>query len=250
MAQNASKLKAILFDKDGTLFHYASVWQRVLMHEIEEAFEAIGRGDDQKLKIAMLRLMGVDERGNNLKKGLVFTHSKSAIARRFLFFCLRHRLNPKRVMSEYNKRSKENAPLLTEILRATDFTLLQSLFAKLKEHNYLIAVITNDNESSTNLFLDEMKIHTYVDFVATRDTPSKKKPHPEIFHQFCTQFNLHPSDVAMVGDTITDMLFAKRAKAGYTIALLSGSNDYKRLKRHSDVIYPEISSLLTDPRLF
>ncbi len=54
----------------------------------------------------------------------------------------------------------------------------------------------------------------------------------------------------MGGDTITDMLFAKRAKAGYTIALLSGSNDKKSLRRLSDVVYPDISALLTDKRLF
>jgi len=54
----------------------------------------------------------------------------------------------------------------------------------------------------------------------------------------------------MVGDTITDMLFAKRSKAGYTIALLTGSNDRKRLRPISDVIYADISALLQDKRIF
>ncbi len=250
MAQNTPKLKAILFDKDGTLFHYASVWQRVIIAGIDEAFASIGRSDDDRVKLGLLRLMGVDGLGNNLRKGLVFTHSKVKIARRFLLFCLRHRLNPKKVMDEYEKQSKESGPLLREILQATDFSLVQKLFAKLKEHNYTVAVITNDNEESTKLFLEEMKIQQYVDFVATRDTPGRKKPHPALFASFCTRFGLDPSEVAMVGDTITDMLFAKRSGAGYTVALLSGSNDHKRLSRHSDVIYPEISSLLTDSRLF
>lgn len=54
----------------------------------------------------------------------------------------------------------------------------------------------------------------------------------------------------MVGDTLTDMIFAKRAKAGYIIALLSGSNDSKRLLKISDALYPDISHLQEDSRLF
>ena len=54
----------------------------------------------------------------------------------------------------------------------------------------------------------------------------------------------------MVGDTETDMKMAKKAKAGYTVAVLSGSNDGKLLRRLADVVYKDISFLSSDSSLF
>jgi phosphoglycolate phosphatase len=107
------------------------------------------------------------------------------------------------------------------------------------------------NASSTSLFPLLDGIERVCRFRLTAATATtRKSPTPKPSRSSASSKTLVQNQVAMGGDTITDMLFAKRAKAGYTIALLSGSNDKKSLRRLSDVVYPDISALLTDKRLF
>jgi hypothetical protein len=51
---------------------------------------------------------------------------------------------------------KNSEALLTEKLRTMDFTIQQTLFRELKKAGYAIGIITNDNDSSTSLFLSLM----------------------------------------------------------------------------------------------
>ncbi|MGI6489975.1 MAG: HAD family hydrolase [Sphaerochaeta sp.] len=250
MAQTADKLKAIIFDKDGTLFEYAEVWESVLIASIENAFTVMGKHDRLRAKEALLRLMGIDEEGNCLPSGLVFTHRRVQIFRRFLTYCIRWRVNAIKALRAYHLSLAHSERLLSAKLATMDFSMQQHLFSSLKDAGYHIGIITNDSDSSTALFLSLMGLQQYIDFVASRESHYKRKPHPQAFFEFCTRFSLTPCQVAMVGDTLTDMLFARKAGAGYRIGVLSGSNDARRLERHSDIVYPNISVLLDDNRLF
>ncbi len=250
MAQKVEKLKGIIFDKDGTLFDYAQVWETILKEGIALTFNSMGKQNQQTAKQAMLSLMGIDEDGRCIPRGLVFTHRRIQILRRFLLYCIRYRVNAIKAIKGYNRSVKHSEVLLNEKLKQMDFSVQQSLFKRLKEEGYHIGVITSDNASSTNLFLSLMGLEKMVDFIASRDSNYHRKPHSEAFNAFCAQAGITPSQVAMVGDTLTDMLFAKRAQSGYRVAVLSGSNDRRRLERLSDVVYEDISSLHTDTRLF
>lgn len=250
MAQTSDKLKAIIFDKDGTLFDYAQVWEDVLKESIDNAFKTMGKHDRGEAKGAMLRLMGINEEGQCLPSGLVFTHRRARIFRRFILYCIRWRVNAIKAFRAYHQSVTHSETLLTAKLSTMDFSVQQHLFSFLKERGYRIGIITSDNDSSTALFLSLMGLEQYIDFVASRDSNYKAKPHPQAFLEFCRIFDLKPHQVAMVGDTLTDMLFAKRAKAGYRIGVLSGSNDSRTLARNSDVVYSDISSLIDDNHLF
>jgi phosphoglycolate phosphatase len=250
MAQKVEKLKGIIFDKDGTLFDYAQVWETILKEGIALTFNSMGKQHQQTAKQAMLSLMGIDEDGQCIPRGLVFTHRRVQILRRFLLYCIRYRVNAIKAIKGYNRSVKHSEVLLNEKLKQMDFSVQQRLFRRLKEEGYHIGVITSDNASSTNLFLSLMGLEKMVDFIASRDSNYRRKPHSEAFNAFCTQAGINPSQVAMVGDTLTDMLFAKRAQSGYRIAVLTGSNDRRRLERLSDVVYEDISFLDTDKRLF
>lgn len=232
------------------MFDYAQVWETILKEGIELTFNSMRKQHKQSASQAMLSLMGIDEDGQCIPRGLMFTHRRAQIFRRFLLYCIRYRVNPIQAFKGYQRSIKHSEVLLNEKLKQMDFSIQQSLFKRLKEEGYHIGVITSDNASSTNLFLSLMGLEKMVDFIASRDSNYRRKPHSEAFDAFCKQTGIEPSQVAMVGDTFTDMLFAKRAHAGYRVALLSGSNDRRRLERLSDVVYEDISSLHTDTRLF
>ncbi|MDT4762399.1 HAD family hydrolase [Sphaerochaeta sp. PS] len=250
MSQKADKLKGIIFDKDGTLFDYAQVWAEVLSEAVNTAFAEMGKKEHKPAQKAMLRLMGIDDDGKTLAKGLVFTHKKRVIIKRYLLYCIRYRINAIKTFRVYQQNIKNSELLVSERLKTLDFSLQQALFTKLKENGYRIGVITSDTTSSSKVFLKLMGLDGMIDFLSARDSQYSKKPHPQSFEAFCDNFGLLSEEVAMVGDTETDMFLAKKAKAGYTIALLSGSNNRKLLRRLADVVYKDISFLSNDSRLF
>ncbi|WP_320127967.1 HAD-IA family hydrolase [uncultured Sphaerochaeta sp.] len=250
MTQNDLPLKGIIFDKDGTLFDYAQVWGEVLVESISEAFITLGKPEKESAKIAMLRMLGIDHEGKVIPKGLVFTHKKVTIILRFILFCLRYRINALKAFKAYQDNVRNSEPLIKEKLNTMDFSIQQELFRLLKQKEYHIGIITSDTTSSTHLFLSMMGLKDQIDFISARDSGYKRKPNADSFQVFCSLFGLDNRQVAVVGDTGTDMKFAKNCKAGYRIALLSGSNNKKLLEKKSDVLYDDISGLLTDKRLF
>jgi phosphoglycolate phosphatase len=250
MTQNSHSLKGIIFDKDGTLFDYAQVWGEVLALSITEAFNVLGKPDDIEAKRAMLRMLGIDSEGKTIPKGLVFTHRKGKIFFRFLLFCAHYRINALKAFRTYEENVHNSELLIKEKLQSMDFSVQQELFSLLKEYNYAIGIITSDTISSTHLFLKQMGLDDKVDFISARDSDYKRKPNPEAFDFFCSKFNLKNNEVAVVGDTGTDMKFAKNCNAGYRIAVLSGSNNRKLLLKNSDMLYEDISGLLSDKKLF
>ena len=115
---------------------------------------------------------------------------------------------------------------------------------------YIIGIVTSDTTSSTELFLERMEITSYVSFLRTKDSPTHKKPNPEAIREFCAQFSLESSEVAVIGDTVVDMEFGRAGKAGYCIAVLTGSGDKEGLSAVADAVYPGIRNILSDPILF
>src|SRR5690606_23246930 len=123
MIQDEHKLKGIIFDKDGTLFDYAQVWAEVLSEAINQAFESMGKSEKTPAKIAMLNLMGIDTEGNCIPKGLVFTHKKHIILKRFLLYCLRYQIKPIQAFKVYLENVKNSEELIQEKLKTLDFSV-------------------------------------------------------------------------------------------------------------------------------
>ena len=87
-------------------------------------------------------------------------------------------------------------------------------------------------------------------FLRTKDSHVKAKPNPEALREFCQENGLESSEVAIIGDTLVDMEFAHQGKAGYRIAVLTGSGDLERLRKNADAVYPTLHDVLKDPVLF
>lgn len=243
------ELKGVIFDKDGTLFNYRLVWKDVLSATVSAVLSAMGKADTPQLHASFLTLLGITPTGVN-PQGLVFSHKRYKTFFKMFGFCIRHRINLFVVPAQYKKALRSTQKQIVHTLETMDFTPQVALFTRLKSHGYRIGIITSDTAESCEVFLAHMGLMPLVDFVATRDHEMKRKPHPEAFQEFCRLMELTPRQVAVVGDTDTDMLFARRSKAGYRVAVLSGSNDAAKLSRFAHVVYPDIFSINDDARFF
>lgn len=248
--ENQINLKAIIFDKDGTLFNYSNVWHEVIKNSIDQAFSNSNLKRRDKRKKDLIRLLGIDENGNTIASGAIFSHGKYNITKKGLQYCFTNCMFPSTLVKYTKKILEYNNINIEKKIKSMDFSKQKALFKKLKDNGYKIGVVTVDNTISANLFIKYMGIEKYVDFVSTKDDDFANKPKPDSFIQFCKLFDLDPSQVAMVGDTLSDMKYANNSKAGYTIGVLWGANDLPNLSKYADVVYPNIFHLLTDPVIF
>jgi phosphoglycolate phosphatase len=245
--ENQINLKAIIFDKDGTLFNYSSVWHDVISTSIDEAFSKMNIKRREKRKQDLIRLLGMDENGKTIASGAIFSHGKYNITKKALKYCLTNFMLPSTLVKYTRKIAEYNNINVEAKIKSIDFSKQRALFKTLKDKGYKIAVVTVDNTISANIFIKHMGIEKYVDFVSTNDDDFANKPKPESFIEFCNQFELEPSEVAMVGDTLSDMKYGVNSNAGYIVGVLWGANDLPNLSKYANVVYPDIFHILKDP---
>lgn len=243
------EFRGIIFDKDGTLFDYHTVWGPIIETYIDEILTSIDHWDEGQARKQFLRLVGIGDAQMHAD-GLLFATHKSIMFGRLFLFCRKYRL-PFRVLVKHLKKAFEDAhTLMKGSLLTNQPADVEKLFETLKEFGYRVGVVTSDTERSTEVCLEHLNIAKYVDFISTYDDDLAGKPNPEALRFFCRKYSLKPEEVIVVGDSPIDLRFASKGKAGYSIAVLTGSNDRKRLKRLANCVYKDINELLTDMRIF
>ncbi len=246
----AMALRGIIFDKDGTLFDYYSVWAPVFRSGTELILQRLGRPDDEQLRKHILLMLGIGETGVH-SGGLVFDSSSKVMIARIWLFSRRWGISFRKLLGAFKEGYHGGRELLQESLSgARPAGDLPGLFNRLKDGGYTIGLATSDTAESTGMCLKILGIEHYFDFISTYDDHYRKKPHPQSLRAFCDTFSLHPRETAVVGDSVIDMIYGKRARAGYNIAVLTGCGDKRRLSRHADAVYENIFSLHEDSRLF
>lgn len=250
MENGARKIKALLFDKDGTLYDNAEIWQGIFRKSIKKALQDFGWDNRIGLDDDLLTLLGYDGEGKPISQGLVFNHRKRNILARSLRFCMSHRILVHRFIKLANTIYAYCDQFLEDRIKQIDFDPLKNLFHELKKKGYILGLITQDKESSTDVFLKYMGIADCLDFVTNRSDNLPKKPNPKSFNVFCEKFHLQSNEVAFIGDSKVDMEYAQNALAGYKIGILWGSGDKEALEKGADIIYPDIYGLYSDTVLF
>lgn len=249
----SSKIKAILFDKDGTLFHYGSVWGSVIADSLKHKVPT-GNLSEEKSEECLLELekiVGIDRDGNSYKDGILFRHDKVIeCSARLLFLILKYRLRPIASIKAFLSLVDRADHGLKEKLESYDFSKTTEVIERCHEKGYILGIVTNDKKDSVSMFLEKMDPNGRIKFIEAGDGDSKRKPNPKAALKFMKNYGIRREELCIVGDTIIDMQFAKRASAGRRIALLSGSGDEKNLRKLSDAIYYDIEGILKDPVLF
>ncbi len=243
-------LRGIIFDKDGTLMDYYSVWAPVFKNSILTVLEQVGRPHDKQLEARLLNLLGIGETGV-YSDGLVFKASSTSMLLALYWFAVKNRISFIKLYRSFSEGFHGSRYLLKEYMEISEPPCdLHLLFSKLKHAGYTIGLVTNDTQDGTNLTLDILGIKEYFDFISTYGDHLKNKPSTESFREFCRTHDLKPYEVAVVGDAPVDMKYGKRAGAGYLVGVLTGSGDSHRLSKLADVVYGSIGSLLEDTVVF
>ena len=230
------KPQAIIFDKDGTLIDFDVMWGGWTIYLAEQLRRASGMDVRQKL----CQAFGVDEMTNKVLAG-----GKLASMPMSLLYNLTCEVVQSFGMSKSEaSRIVEQAWCIPDpVVLARPFTDLRVLFDQLTEQNIKIAIATADDRASTQALVDAFDIGEYIACMVCADDGIPSKPAPDMVLTLCTQMGVKPSNVAVIGDTTSDLKMARAAGAGLAVGVLSGVSSTRELAGFSDLLIDSIDEL-------
>lgn len=222
------RIRAILFDKDGTLFDFQATWGAWAGRMIADL-----AGPDLALRHALAEAMAFDAASNRfLPQSAVIAGTSQEVAE------LIAPLLPARSDGIDALMARMAAAAATATLAPA--VPLRPLLMRLRGAGYRLGVATNDNESVARSHVAE-QIDLF-DFIVGFDSGHGGKPEPGMLLAFARHCGLRPDEVLMVGDSHHDLI-AGRAAGMATLAVLTGVATEADLAPFADAVRPDIGHL-------
>ncbi len=234
-SQRFSKLRGVLFDKDGTLIDFQRTWGPA----IHAVIHALAEGDAEKLR-AQAECLHFDIETRRFRAtspiiGGATSQYGSAWALalgRTDFTLLRAEIDTLAAAACIELLTPVGDP--AQILRSFRAAGLK------------VGLATNDAEASARRHLAQLELTELMDFVAGYDSGHGAKPDAGMVLAFAREIGAEPEQIALVGDTLHDLESA-RAAGAIAVAVLSGIASREDLAPHADYVVADISEL---PALF
>lgn len=225
-------IRAILFDKDGTLFSYHETWGPIL----NEAAALAAEGDES-LVPSLLEAVGYDAASGRILGGSVFAGGQTVE-----LATLWRELGVKRelphLVEELDNLFAREAPV-----RSHPVTDLQGLFSALRSRGFRLGLATNDGEASAWATITRFGLAEHLEFHCGYDSGYGAKPSPGMVDAFCARLGLGPECVAVVGDNSHDLDMGRAAGAGFLVGVLTGTSVREDLAPLADAVIDSIADL-------
>lgn len=232
-----SEMRAILFDKDGTLIDYWRTWLPI--NRRVALFAADG---DAALADELLALGGQDPLTGRVTPGSPLAAGGIAdIAEAFA----RHpdvgagyqlEAGIDRIFAEGGAAHSVLVPGARDALVA------------LKARGFALGLATNDSEAGLMASLAAHDVLPLFDFMAGCDSGFGPKPGPGMVAAFVAATGHAPRHVAVVGDAVHDLAMGRAAGVACTVGVLSGTSGEDDLAGLADLILDSVADMPAHPR--
>ncbi len=227
----------IIFDKDGTLINFHTMWGkwiRVLARRLEAATY-------QPIAATLFEAMGFDP-----KTGHIEPDGKLAVTPMTDLQIL-----IQQVLKQANLSDKViDVAMITawcnpdEVAQPESLTDLSLLFGTLQHYGLKIAIATSDDHAPTQTMIDQWQLTPLVDMIIGADDGLPIKPAPDVVNHICQTLNISPHKTIMVGDNVVDLQMGRAAKVDLTVGVLTGVSPEADLHRWADLILPTIQAII------
>ena len=225
-------VKAVLFDKDGTLVDFNGTW-----HALYEKLALDVTGGDESEAQRLLAIGGFDaERGSFIAGSELAAGTTPGIVR--LWLPDANEGDFTKWCARLDRAFVEEGPLAAVPVKGLAETL-----ATLARAGIAMAVVTNDLEEAAHNTMVRFGLRERFLAVLGYDSVPDPKPDAGPVLKFCRDHGFSPHDVLVIGDNSHDIEMARNAGAGYAIGVLSGTGTREALAREADAVLQSIAEL-------
>lgn len=230
-------IRAVLFDKDGTLVDLRASWLPAY-HAMAEALAAAA-GHPPAFALELLRRQGHDPTSGSFSADspLLWATNES-LARAW--------------SAEPELRGVRDVGAIVEAHLGDDQRFppvpvgdLAGLFARLRGRGLKLGIATMDTAVQAHATARRFGLDQHLCFVAGCDSGHGHKPDPGMVAAFCAAAGVAAAEVAMVGDTPADLMMGRAAGCGLTVGVLTGGLERPALEKHADIVLDTIHALET-----
>ncbi len=227
-------IRAILFDKDGTLLDFDRTW----LPRYREAVNWVaGHTPGQLAADELLALGGyLAERGTWRADSVLASGSNAQILRSWETLVGRRftAAERQRIMEFFRPGEVGYIPVIESI---------RPCLETLRHQGFRLGIATMDDEHPARSTAMGLGIDHLFDFICGADSGYGVKPEPGMLWAFARELGVEPNEVAMVGDSPRDIQMGHNAGAGCCIGVLTGAHDAGELGRHTPHVLPDIAAL-------
>ena len=227
---SAGFIKAIIFDKDGTLSNSEEYLLELAKTRIDFSVNKFKKLEVSNIKIWLLRKLL--EAIYGFKINSLSANASLAIASR------EHNIiSTATIFNLFGFNWFESLSISQEIFNEVDFFLsnqqdkvkktrniiagASDLLVSLKKEKVSIALMTNDTQAGIEEFISINKLDgIFNNLWSYENKPSK--PNPDAVIELCKKMNLNPSECALISDADTDLKMAKEANIKLVIGFTGG----------------------------
>jgi phosphoglycolate phosphatase len=221
-------IKAILFDKDGTLFHFNDTWGPWFYDILSELSE----GNKKKLnQLSILLKYDLENKVFKIDSPFIAGTEGETISKIVSLF---PELKEKDLVEWLSIRSRD--------VLGKPINNLHSTLSQIKKMNITMGIATNDTEASALHQLEKNNIKQFFKFIYGSDSGYGFKPNTGMQEEFLRVTNLHPKNVMMVGDSIADIMSGNNIGM-ISIGVLTGPLKREHLEKNANFVLDSISDL-------
>jgi phosphoglycolate phosphatase len=226
------KIKAVLFDKDGTLIDSNGTWVPFYKSILKTE-----RGLEPDAVEAKMVAAGFDPVTKTFLAGSILA---GGTTRQLVEMWWDHE-TPETHAALTKRFNTDFAPLALQHMKP--LMDLRPVFDALKAMDLKLGVATNDGETSAIGHMQALNVQHYFEAIIGADSVDDPKPSGQMVELFANKIGFAAADIAMVGDNTHDLEEARNGGAGLAIGVLTGNGAREDLKHHADFVVESIADL-------
>lgn len=225
-------MRAILFDKDGTLLDFEATWgplYRAMAHDFAAGDAAAAE--------AMLVAGGLDRATGRMLPGSVLGAGATADIVELWFPELRG--------ADFDAMVERIDGIFHDhgAVHSVPVTGAAGVLDALAGRGLLLGVATNDTRRAAAAALGLLGLDKHLRHIFGYDSVPRRKPAPDMVHAFAAATGIAPADIIVVGDNRHDIEMARNAGAGVALGVLTGNSGMAELGGVADAVLPSIADL-------
>jgi phosphoglycolate phosphatase len=225
-------VKAVGFDKDGTLFDAVSFWAHIDQLRKHQFLTVVG----EEYADLWGKVMGfkapdlVDHQG---LLAVANTMEEIIVTAGLIYQLKGWPWTECKTLAESIFRFSDQNLRLQQAFRPRDRA--SEVIIALKKAGWFTGILTSDKRARTEDCMNLLGVKEHLDFLITPEVVEKGKPSPDMVYKACTQINISPEEIAVIGDSIVDIQMAKAA-GSIAIGIVTHEGSREILSQEADIV--------------